>query len=107
MIQALAPAEVEAIVVDEDKHAMDVVVDETQLSQAIGRGGQNVRLASELTGWEINIMNEADAADKSEREAADISTNLRESLDIDEDVANILVTGGFYVIGRGGLRTDR
>lgn len=95
VIQALAPAEVEAIVVDEDKHAMDVVVDETQLSQAIGRGGQNVRLASELTGWEINILNEADAAEKSEREAAAISAGLRDSLDLDEDVANILVQEGF------------
>jgi len=98
VIQALAPAEVDSIIVDEDANAMDVVVDESQLSQAIGRGGQNVRLASELTGWEINIMTEANAAEKAEREGREVHTRLKEALDIDDDVANILVQEGFTTI---------
>ena len=72
VIQALAPAEVTSILVDEELHSMDVMVDEMQLSQAIGRGGQNVRLAAELTGWELNIMTEEAATEKSSTEAAGI-----------------------------------
>jgi N utilization substance protein A len=94
VINALQPAEVESILVDEDSHSMDVVVDENHLSQAIGRGGQNVRLASELTGWELNIMTDKDATEKQEREAAEIRGRLMEQLDIDEDVANILIQEG-------------
>ncbi len=95
MINALAPAEVESIVVDEETHAMDVVVDERQLSQAIGRGGQNVRLASELTGWEINILTDQEAAEKAESESVEVRKMLMEQLDVDEDVAAILVQEGF------------
>jgi N utilization substance protein A len=95
VINALAPAEVSSIVVDEDRHSMDVVVDESQLANAIGRGGQNVRLASELTGWEINIMTEAEAEDKKQREANNIRTMFMEKLDVDEDVADVLVQEGF------------
>jgi N utilization substance protein A len=84
--------------VDEDAKSMDVVVDESQLSQAIGRGGQNVRLASELTGWEINILTDEAAAEKSEREAEEIRAKLMELLDVDEDVASILVQEGFMSI---------
>ncbi len=95
VINALAPAEVESIVVDEELRAMDVVVDESQLSQAIGRGGQNVRLASELTGWEINILTDQEAVEKAETESRDIRGMLMEQLDVDEDVAGILVQEGF------------
>ncbi len=95
VINALAPAEVTSIVVDEERHSMDVVVDESQLANAIGRGGQNVRLASELTGWEINIMTESESAEKKEQEAARIRTMFMEKLDVDEDVANVLVEEGF------------
>ncbi len=95
VINALAPAEVESIVVDEELKAMDVVVDESQLSQAIGRGGQNVRLASELTGWEINILTDQEAVEKAETESHDIRGMLMEQLDVDEDVAGILVQEGF------------
>lgn len=95
VINALAPAEVESILIDEDAQSMDVVVDESQLSQAIGRGGQNVRLASELTGWELNIMTENAASEKAEVETAEMRTRLMELLDVDEDVATILVQEGF------------
>ncbi len=95
VINALAPAEVSSIVVDEDRHSMDVVVDEAQLANAIGRGGQNVRLASELTGWEINIMTESEAADKKRQEATDIRAMFMEKLDVDQDVADVLVEEGF------------
>ncbi|MDJ0957725.1 MAG: transcription termination factor NusA [Arenicellales bacterium] len=95
VINALAPAEVESIVVDEETNSMDVVVDERQLSQAIGRGGQNVRLASELTGWEINILTDQEAVDKAETESGEIRRMLMEQLDVDEDVAGILVQEGF------------
>ena len=98
VINALAPAEVESILVDEDKHVMDVVVDETQLSQAIGRGGQNVRLATELTGWEINILTNEQAAEKQEAESLEGRNALMEKLDIDEDVAAILIQEGFYTL---------
>ncbi len=95
VINAMAPAEVSSIVVDEDAHSMDVVVDEEQLAQAIGRNGQNVRLASELTGWTLNILTIDEAAKKSE---ADYTVTLQlfiEKLDVDEEVADILVQEGF------------
>src|SRR5690606_719158 len=95
VIGALAPANVSSIVVDEDKHAMDVVVDEDNLAIAIGRGGQNVRLASELTGWQINIMTAEESADKSAMEAAVIRSLFMEKIDVDEEVADILVQEGF------------
>ncbi len=98
VIHALAPAEVESIVVDEDKHSMDVVVDDQQLSQAIGRSGQNVRLATELTGWEINIMTDKDAVEKGAREAEEARDRLMEQLDIGDDVASILVQEGFTTL---------
>jgi transcription termination/antitermination protein NusA len=98
VIGALAPAEVSSIVVDEEKHSMDVVVDEDQLAQAIGRGGQNVRLASELTGWELNIMTVAEAKTKTEEESTGIRKIFMEKLDVDEDVADILVQEGFSTI---------
>ena len=95
VIQALAPAEVTSILVDEELHSMDVMVDEMQLSQAIGRGGQNVRLAAELTGWELNIMTEEAATEKSSTEAAGIIKLFMQQLDVDEEVATILVQEGF------------
>lgn len=95
VIGALAPANVSSIVVDEEKHAMDVVVDEENLAIAIGRGGQNVRLASELTGWQINIMTAEESADKSAAETAAIRLLFMEKLDVDQEVADILVDEGF------------
>lgn len=95
VIGALAPANVSSIVVDEEKHAMDVVVDEENLAIAIGRGGQNVRLASELTGWQINIMTAEESADKSAAETAAIRALFMEKLDVDQEVADILVEEGF------------
>jgi N utilization substance protein A len=91
----MAPAEVSSIVVDEDAHSMDVVVDEDQLAQAIGKSGQNVRLASELTGWTLNIMTEEEAAQKNEAEYSKIRELFMEKLDVDEEVADILVQEGF------------
>ncbi len=98
VINALAPAEVTSIVVDEEKHSMDVVVDESQLANAIGRGGQNVRLATEMTGWTINIMTEAEADEKKESEVVTIRTLFMEKLDIDQDVADVLVEEGFSTL---------
>ncbi|WP_316365437.1 transcription termination factor NusA [Candidatus Thiodiazotropha sp. CDECU1] len=95
VINAMSPADVVSIVVDEDSHTMDVAVSEENLSQAIGRGGQNVRLASQLSGWELNVMDEAQAAEKSESEAKGFMDNFMEQLDVDEDVAAILVQEGF------------
>lgn len=95
VINALAPAEVESIMVDEDKGAMDVIVDETQLSLSIGRGGQNVRLAGELTGWEINIMTDEQANEKLEEESSDVREMFMAKLDIDADVSTILIQEGF------------
>lgn len=95
VINALAPAEVSSIIVDEEKHSMDVVVDEEQLAQAIGRGGQNVRLASELTGWQLNIMTETDAETKRDTEHTGIKELFMAKLDVDEDVAQILIDEGF------------
>jgi len=95
VINALAPAEVSSIVVDEESHSMDVVVDENNLAMAIGRGGQNVKLASELTGWAINLMTEEAAQEKSEVEQGRLRGLFCEKLDVDEDVANILIEEGF------------
>ncbi|MCX7167940.1 MAG: transcription termination factor NusA [Rhodocyclales bacterium] len=98
VIGALAPAEVQSIVVDEEKHAMDVVVDEDNLAIAIGRGGQNVRLASELTGWTINLMTIEESQTKSESEHSSIRALFIEKLDVDEEVANILIEEGFSTL---------
>jgi N utilization substance protein A len=98
VIGALAPAEVSSIVVDEDKHSMDVVVDEDNLAIAIGRGGQNVRLASEMTGWTINLMTEDESQTRVEAEAAAIRVLFMEKLDVDEEVANILIEEGFSTL---------
>jgi len=98
VIGALAPAEVQSIMVDEEKHAMDVVVDEANLAIAIGRGGQNVRLASELTGWTINLMTVEQSQEKSASESATIRTLFVEKLDVDEEVANILIEEGFSTL---------
>jgi len=95
VINAMAPAEVSSIVVDEDAHSMDVVVDEEQLAQAIGKGGQNVRLASELTGWTLNIMTEEESAQKHEAEYTKTRQLFIDKLDVDEEVADILVQEGF------------
>lgn len=98
VINALAPAEVTSIVVDEEKHSMDVVVQEDQLAQAIGRVGQNVRLASELTGWNLNIMTEAEAQQKNQAESSVIQALFMQKLDVDEEVADILVQEGFSTL---------
>lgn len=98
VINALAPAEISSIVVDEEKHSMDVVVDGEQLAQAIGRSGQNVRLASELSGWNLNIMTVEEAQQKSEEEAVGIRTLFMQRLDVDEEVADILVQEGFSTL---------
>ncbi len=95
VIGALAPANVSSIVVDEERHAMDVVVDEENLAIAIGRGGQNVRLASELTGWKINIMDAAESAQKHAEESDAIRTLFMEKLDVDQEIADILYAEGF------------
>ncbi|MGD8808088.1 MAG: transcription termination factor NusA, partial [Gammaproteobacteria bacterium] len=95
VINAMSPADVLSIVVDEDVHSMDIAVDEEKLSQAIGRGGQNIRLASELTGWELNVMTESDAEEKSEQEARALVESFMKDLDVDEEVASILVQEGF------------
>ena len=95
VINAMSPAEVSSIVVDEDAHSMDVVVDEEQLALAIGRNGQNVRLASELTGWTLNILTEEEAAQKHEEEYTKTRQLFIDKLDVDEEVADILVQEGF------------
>ena len=95
VINAMSPADVTSIVVDEDAHSMDIAVKDENLSQAIGRGGQNVRLASQLTGWELNVMSEEQAAEKSEAEAQRFIQHFMEQLDVDEEVAAILVQEGF------------
>ncbi len=95
VVNAMAPAEVVSIIMDEDKNSMDVAVDEDKLSQAIGRGGQNVRLASELTGWHLNVMTEADVEEKSETEAQAAREVFIATLDVDEEIAAILVAEGF------------
>ena len=98
VIGALAPAQVSSIVVDEERHSMDVVVDEENLAIAIGRGGQNVRLASELTGWEINLMTVEQSQQKQETETAVTRAMFIDKLDVDEEVANILIEEGFSTL---------
>ncbi len=98
VINAMAPADVESIVVDEDSHSMDIAVAEDQLSQAIGRGGQNVRLASELTGWELNVMTSEEAEAKNQAEAERVMNMFIDSLGVDEEVAGILVQEGFSTL---------
>ena len=98
VVNSMSPAEVVSIVVDEDKHSMDIAVEEDKLSQAIGRGGQNIRLASELTGWELNVMTAADAEEKSESEMRDLIALFSKQLDVDEEVSLILVQEGFSTI---------
>jgi N utilization substance protein A len=95
VIGALAPANVSSIVVDEEKHSMDVVVDEENLAIAIGRAGQNVRLASELTGWQINLMSAEESAQKADAETSGVRQLFVEKLDVDQEVADILVNEGF------------
>jgi N utilization substance protein A len=95
VINAMAPAEVASIVMDEENQSMDIAVDEPGLSQAIGRGGQNVRLASELTGWSLNVLTVEQAAQKGEEEAQAILERFMKRLDVGEDVASILVQEGF------------
>ncbi len=98
VINAMAPAEVVSIIVDEESQSMDLAVDEDKLSQAIGRGGQNVRLASELTGWHLNVMSEGDVEKKSADEAKETCDMLISKLDVDEEIAMILVQEGFSSI---------
>jgi transcription termination/antitermination protein NusA len=95
VIGALAPAAVQSIVVDEEKHSMDVVVDEGELAVAIGRSGQNVRLAGELTGWQINIMTPDESAQKQNQERTVLRDLFMARLDVDEEVADILIDEGF------------
>nr|WP_314899092.1 transcription termination factor NusA [uncultured Deefgea sp.] len=97
-INALSPAEVSSIILDEDTHSMDVVVDEENLAMAIGRGGQNVKLAAELTGWKLNIMTVDEAEEKHEEEFTKIRALFIQALDIDEDVASVLVQEGFNTL---------
>lgn len=98
VIGALAPADVNSIVVDEESHSMDVVVDEDNLAIAIGRGGQNVRLASELTGWTINLMTVEESEKKAEQESAGIRALFMEKMDVDQEVADILIQEGFSTL---------
>jgi len=98
VINAMSPAEIQSIIVDEDKHSMDLAVNSDNLSQAIGRGGQNVRLASQLTGWELNVIDASKAEQNSEAEAAKILRLFVEQLDVDEDIALILVEEGFNTV---------
>ena len=98
VINAMAPAQVESIIVDEEKHSMDVAVAETELSKAIGRGGQNVRLASKLTGWQLNVMTQAQVAQKSEAEQETARLLFVEKLEVDQEIASILVQEGFSSI---------
>ncbi len=98
VINAMSPAEVLSIVVDEDSHSIDIAVGEDKLSQAIGRGGQNIRLASQLTGWDLNVMTESDAEAKSETESHELAQTFMKQLDVGEDVAAILVQEGFSTV---------
>ncbi|MBX9706026.1 MAG: transcription termination factor NusA [Gammaproteobacteria bacterium] len=95
VINAMAPAEVDSLVVDEESHSMDIIVAEEHLSQAIGRGGQNVRLASELSGWTLNVMSEEAAAKKGAAEAENLTAMFMEQLDVDADMAVVLIEEGF------------
>jgi len=95
VINSMAPAEVASIIVEEDSHTMDIAVEEENLAQAIGRNGQNVRLSSELTGWTINVMSEEDAAAKQEQEASSFIELFMQTLEVDDEVAEVLVQEGF------------
>jgi N utilization substance protein A len=95
VINAMAPAEVQSIIMDEEKHSMDIAVAEDKLSQAIGRGGQNVRLASKLTGWQLNVMTQDQVTAKSEAEQQAARQLFMDKLEVDEEIANILVQEGF------------
>ena len=97
-INAMAPAEVASIVLDEETHTMDIAVTEENLAQAIGRGGQNVRLASDLCGWSLNIMTEEEAAQKQEEESVKFISEFMQALSVDEDVAAVLVEEGFTTL---------
>jgi N utilization substance protein A len=97
-INAMSPAEVVSIVVDEETRSMDIAVSADNLAQAIGRGGQNVKLASDLVGWELNIMTEEDAAEKHDQEAGTVMETFMAQLDVDEDVAIVLVEEGFSTL---------
>jgi len=94
----MAPAEVQSIIVDEEKHSMDIAVAEDKLSQAIGRGGQNVRLASKLSGWQLNVMTQDQVAAKSEAEQETARTLFQEKLEVDAEIAAILVQEGFTTV---------
>jgi N utilization substance protein A len=98
VINALAPAEISGVVVDEEKHSMDIVVEEDQLAQAIGRNGQNVRLATDLTGWQLNLMTVEESDKKNQEEFEEIRALFMERLDVDEEVADILVQEGFSTL---------
>jgi N utilization substance protein A len=98
IINALAPAEILSIMVDEENHAIDVIVDDTQLAQAIGRSGQNVQLASKLTEWVLNVMSEGDAEEKGQGEAQNLVQMFLTQLDVDENIASILVQEGFTTV---------
>jgi N utilization substance protein A len=98
VINAMSPAEVTSIVVDEDTHTMNIAVEEDKLAMAIGRGGQNVRLASELTGWELNVMTEKEAEERSDEENQRLLAEFKQKLDVDDEVAGILVAEGFSTI---------
>ncbi len=98
VINAMAPAEVESIVVDEDSHSMDVAVDEDNLAQAIGRSGQNVRLAGELTGWKINVLSTKDFAEKQQQESGQFVEGFVKTLDVDAELAEVLVEEGFTTL---------
>ena len=98
VINAMAPAEISSIMVDEDKKSMDLVVSEDQLAQAIGRNGQNIRLATELSGWELNILSEEESDQKTKDEYTNVSQLFIEKLDVDADIADILVHEGFSTL---------
>jgi len=98
VINAMAPAEVQSIIVDEDKHSMDLAVAEDRLAQAIGKGGQNVRLASRLTGWQLNVMTQDQVTAKSEAEQTSARQLFMDKLEVDEEIAGILVSEGFGTV---------
>jgi N utilization substance protein A len=98
VINAMSPAEIESIVVDEDAGSMDVAVNEDNLAMAIGRGGQNVRLACELTSWDINVMSIADWEAKQQAESGSYIQVFMSALDVDEDIAAVLVEEGFTTL---------
>ena len=98
VVNAMSPANVVSIIVDEEKNSMDIAVEEAKLSQAIGRGGQNIRLASELTGWKLNVLSETEALEKDDEEIKDNAQVFVEKLSVGEDVATLLAQEGFSTI---------